>query len=270
MRLDASPSISAWTGPAAPLAAPAHPAPVLPLDGASLDPTQLSMPTLTRELTLQRRPALLLRIMMDALEGRRQAQKLGWSRPWNKVGLTVFRSHRGDLAADGALYSALREALQQVLAEADAETLAFIDGLLDDPTCMAFVFFHNRSEGGRSWEGLTLSLGRKVPGDTRRRDRLDVILEDERRADGTVDGRIDQVRIHSCPWSQYREGADRSWTLTPTADGAWATLEAVYRLAVAGYHADKAVEERQWDHWAQRFISYFGPRRFIPIGSAFT
>ena len=63
---------------------------------------------------------------------------------------------------------------------------------------------------------------------------------------------------------------DRPSTLTPTADGAWATLEAVHRLAVAGYHADKAVEERQWDHWAQRFISYFGPRRFIPIGSAFT
>lgn len=44
---------------------------------------------------------------------------------------------------------------------------------------MAFTFYHNHWLGEDRFEGLTLSLGRKVPGDKTKRDRPDPILEDK-------------------------------------------------------------------------------------------
>ena len=66
---------------------------MITLDPKSLAVEELSMAALTREISLRERPAFALRAMMNALERRRVSQRLGWSRPWNKRALVVFRSH---------------------------------------------------------------------------------------------------------------------------------------------------------------------------------
>jgi len=54
------------------------------LDETSIQPSELSISTLMREIGLQSRPHWLLVKMMNALERKRQAKGFGWSRAWNK------------------------------------------------------------------------------------------------------------------------------------------------------------------------------------------
>lgn len=243
--------------------------PVLSLDDASLDPERLSMPALMRELTLQKKPSWLLVKLMNALERKRQAQGLGWSRAWNKYGLTVFRTHIEPEGGAGNL-ARLMPLVEHCLAGAPPVYLSFVRDLLGDPARMAFTFYHNHTTGdGRQYEGLTLSLGRKVPSDSTKRDRLDVILEDERKA-GQVDGVVDRLRVYVCPWSTY--GRDRSFHLHEAANPAaeeHRLAQALFEDAVGQYNRGKSDEGRQWRHWSVRYIDYFGPREFIPQGSSF-
>lgn len=86
-----------------------------------------------------------------------------------------------------------------------------------------------------------------------------------------LDGRIDTIRLYISPWSEYQQGR------YPMRDISGADLlperaasQALYREAVLTYHMWKTQEARQWNHWSTRFMNSFGPRAFIPIGSAFT
>ena len=56
-----------------------------------------------KQLDQDKKPAFLLRLLMNAVESYRQARKFGWSRPQNKYGLTVFRSFRLDRGRDQSL-----------------------------------------------------------------------------------------------------------------------------------------------------------------------
>jgi len=239
------------------------------LDAESIDPEQLSLNTLMREINLRERPFWLLRLLMNALEKKRQARGLGWSRPWNKNGMTVFRSHRHFVAGEETrLLSAMRAVRD--LAPEPLLTLPFIDDLFADPSLMVFTFYHNRESGGVQYEGLTVSFGRHVPEDRSKRDRIDLILED-RRIDGRVDGRVDLARVIVCPWSGYE--ADRGHQLREIIQPSGMQrerIDSLYAECIANYHAWKDVEARQWSHWSATFIDYFGPRRFIPLGSSFT
>jgi hypothetical protein len=242
----------------------------LALDEASLRPEALSLPALMRELTLRHKPSWLLGKLMNALENKRQAKGLGWSRAWNKYGLTVFRTHLQRPAEDEDYFQPLWPVLNQFLAAAPTRYRDFVSDLLGDPGRMAFTFYHNHTtENGTQYEGLTLSLGRRVAEDLTKRDRLDVVLEDKRTG-GRVDGRVDRLRIYVCPWSTYQEG--RTFHLSDRTDfnaDERALAQALYQACVRKYHQWKTDQSRQWSHWSARYIDYFGPRRFIPQGSSF-
>ncbi|WP_404423122.1 hypothetical protein [Nibricoccus sp. IMCC34717] len=243
--------------------------PALLLDADSIDPSELSIPALMRELNLQQKPSWLLRKLMNHLESKRQARGLGWSRPWNKVGLTVFRTHRQDPAQDSEYLTPFLHWLSPLLDSADPELRVFAHELAGDPALMAFTFYHNRIEKGVEYEGLTLSLGRKTPDDPTKRDRIDLILEDKRR-DGRVDGNVDLARLYVCPWSHYREDRRHlriDWA--PPAGAQQECFDSLYRHAIEHYHQWKSEESRQWGHWASNYIDYFGPRTFIPHGTSF-
>lgn len=241
----------------------------LTLDDTSLDPATLSMPALMRELNLQQRPNWLLVKLMNALEKKRQARGLGWSRAWNKYGLNVFRTHTQDIATDGGYFAPLRPVLRHFLAGAPAAYREFVAELIADPSCLAFTFYHNHDGDGAQYEGLTMSLGRKVATDKTKRDRLDIILEDLR-VGGRVDGRVDRLRLKVCPWSPYQHDKEHcSIERTDLMAEELALVQALYENCVRHYHRWKGEETRQWSHWSARYIDYFGPRTFIPAGSSF-
>ncbi|MSU60942.1 MAG: hypothetical protein EXS31_00875 [Pedosphaera sp.] len=241
----------------------------LHLDENSIRPEELSTSTLMRELNLQAKPAWVLRKLMNALEGKRQAKGLGWSRLWNKNGLNIFRSHVHHIAEDEDLLGPVKLFVASALSKETEVYWQFASDLLSDPTLMAFTFYHNYQAEGFQYEGLTVSFGRRVPGDPTKRDRLDLILED-RRMDGRVDGQLDQFRIFVCPWAEYQNGR-RHLALTSEgmASDALKPAQELYWDCVRKHNQWKESEGRQWSHWSQRYIDYFGPRSFIPGGTSF-
>ncbi len=242
----------------------------LHLDAQSLRPETISMPAMMRELTLQRKPPGLLVKLMNALEQKRQRKGIGWSRAWNKYGMKVFRTHTQRCDQDDDYFAPVMTLLNHFLTSAPESYRSFVADLLCDPSRMAFTFYHNHSAPeGRQYEGLTISLGRRVPDDSSKRDRLDIVLEDER-VDGAVDGRVDRLRIYVCPWATY--GEDRTfyaWDQCSFSRAEVGLVEACYRECVSRYDSWKSDESRQWSHWSVRYIDYFGPREFIPQGSSF-
>ncbi|MDA1274952.1 MAG: hypothetical protein O2960_13030 [Verrucomicrobia bacterium] len=242
----------------------------LTLDAQSIRPEDLSTGTLMRELGLQRRPAWVLRKLMNVLEQRRQAKGLGWSRSWNKVGLNVFRTHVQRIDQDTDYFQALHPFLDRFLPKAPVEFREFVRDLLGDPSRMAFTFYHNHECGEDQYEGMTLSIGRRVPADATKRDRFDLILED-RRLDGFVDGNVDRIRIYICPWYRYRKDKEYySDSITELSGDDLAVAQDIFQLCVRKYHEWKEIKDRQWSHWSQHYIDYFGPRSFIPMGTSFS
>jgi hypothetical protein len=242
----------------------------LPLDAESLRVEDLSVPALMREMNLQQRPNWLLRKIMNALEQKRQGKGLGWSRAWNKYGLNVFRTHLQDQKRDPEYFAPIAPLLERLVALAPPSYQAFAAELLADPALMVFTFYHNHDSAEGQYEGLTLSFGRKVPGDRTKRDRMDLILED-RRVNGRVDGQIDRVRLYLCPWSEYQNNKNHfvveKQGLETDPSG---PAQVLYQSCIRHYHAWKGDEARQWSHWSARYIDYFGPRTFIPVGSSFS
>jgi hypothetical protein len=242
----------------------------LNLEEGSLDPSALSMSALTREIVLQKRPHWMLCRIMDALERKRQEAGHGWSRKWNKVGLTIFRAHQSDRVQDAAYFTAMRPLIDRLLQQVEEPYNSFARQLLDDPEAMTFSFYHNGGQehgAAEQHEGVTIGLGRRVADEPRKRDRLDLILEDRREGD-SVDGVIDRVRLYVCPWSEYRE--KRFVTVEEKGRFESGDVEVAYRAATEAYNHWKTVEDRQFLHWSARYINYFGRRTFIPKGSAFT
>ena len=242
----------------------------LSLDSESISPDELSLSALMRELNLQKRPSWILSKLMNALEKKRQARGMGWSRPWNKIGLNVFRTHTQDTNEDADYFSCLKPLINSLLQEAPVAYREFAEELQIDSKLMVFTFYHNHDIDGIQYEGLTLSLGRKVESDPSKRDRLDLILED-RRVDGRVDGLIDRLRLYVCPWSEYQNDK-RHFALDIYCSGEALKQEAqaFYEESVRRYHKWKDDEDRQWSHWSASFIDYFGPRSFIPVGTSFS
>lgn len=239
----------------------------LALDAGSLDPGALTLETLVREISLRRRPAWILRMLMSALETGRMERKLGWSRPWNKQGMTIFRSHAVRAASDVALLGHARSVLETVRPGLPETYAAFVRDLLADPGLMAFLFYHNRVAVEGEYEGFTLSFGRRCREDRSKRDRLDFVLEDLR-VGGAVDGVPDRFRLYVNPWDRYREG-DCHVSDARLEEGGGLLLQGLYREGVACYRDWKDDPRRQWTHWSVRYIDYFGARSFIPRGTSF-
>ncbi|MCH8076722.1 MAG: hypothetical protein IIC64_12965, partial [SAR324 cluster bacterium] len=139
------------------------------LDESSIDPGELSIPALTRELSLQARPHWLLVKMMNVLEQKRQKKGFGWSRAWNKYGMTVFRSHTASMSEDRDYIAPVRPFLESFLGQIEEPYRSFVDDLFKDPNSMVFTFYHNDQTEDDEYEGLTLSFGRKVKRDMSKR-----------------------------------------------------------------------------------------------------
>lgn len=239
------------------------------LDSESISIDELSMPALKHEINLRKRPNWLLVKMMNALEKKRQRKGLGWSRAWNKYGLNVYRTHICDVQEDSEYLDPIAPFLESYLSRPPAPYAEFIKDLFSDPMRMAFTFYHNHDDGESQYEGLTLSLGRKVVEDRTKRDRIDIILQDKR-VNGAVDGQVDRVRVYICPWVTYSDKEHHCVDSSEFSKDEHRLVQDLYDHAVRYYHRWKGEEERQWSHWSVRYIDYFGPRSFIAQGSSFT
>lgn len=240
----------------------------LVLDKTSIDPNALSREALMRELNLQKKPAWILRKFMNALETKRAAKGMGWSRPWNKYGLTVFRTHTLDRVDDHAFISLAKETIERTLASLPIEYKLFAFELWQDPKLSAFTFYHNNQDDSGEFEGLTLSFGRKVPYDATKRDRLDIILEDKRES-GKVDGILNRVRIYINPWIEYQNKNYELIEFSTPDQHIPNRFQNLYQTSIELYDRWKSDSDRQWQHWSTSYIDYFGPRAFIPTGSSF-
>jgi len=208
-----------------------------------------------RVLDQKRKPARLLRLIMNALEAYRQARKMGWSRPQNKKGLTVFQSYKLDTSRDRTwIDSAFTTALAE-FSELGSSERQFLSDLQRDAGLMAFLFVHDLEESGRRFEGITFSLGRRALGKPRFRDRFDLILDAE-----IVDDRstgLARVRAYVDPFAQpLRPGRELIHSASET--GACGELFVRATQLHAAWRADT---ERHWSHWTTEYIDYFGPRQ---------
>lgn len=242
----------------------------LNLDQQSIQPKNLSMQALKRELDLQNKPSWILRKLMNALEAKRMKKKLGWSRPWNKYGVSIFRSHILHIRKDNDYINNALDLALQLIGEVDSHYKTFIESFYQDPKRMAFVFYHNHEDqDGNQYEGLTISIGRKVPDDKTKRDRLDIVLEDLR-VDGSVDGQLDRIRVYVNPWQQFQDDKMYVLDIKNPQDEDLRIAQVFYDLSIKNYHNWKEQTERQWEHWSIRYIDYFCGRSFIPQNSSFT
>jgi hypothetical protein len=237
------------------------------LDNNSINPDELSSEALQRELSLQKRPAWIMRVMMNALEKQRSGKKFGWSRPWNKMGYMIYRTHIHKKSEDELYFEVMHEMLKQTCKEAPKVYLDFIESLFKEEKPMAFTFYHNRTdENGEMFEGLTFGLGRKASENKKMRDRIDIVLEDKRESDGSVDGVMDKIRIYINPWSEYE--SDALFELELNGEEA-KVFDPIYKRSVDVYHSLKVNEDRLWKHWSVNYIDYFGKRDFIAKNSSF-
>jgi len=209
-----------------------------------------------RQLDQDKRPPFLLRLLMNALEAYRQARKMGWSRPQNKYGLTVFESFRLDRGDDRPLIDLVLNTCLAEFPELDEDATQYVRALFEDPNLMGFIFVHDCRDEGKLYEGITFSFGRVAAGQSRHRDRFDLILESEVTG-GTSQG-LSRVRAYVDPFTlPIRKHPARAYSHEPVR----ATAAQDLFLSGADVYArwrDDA--DRAWQHWTQRYINYFGPR----------
>lgn len=216
-------------------------------------------------LSAERRPPWLLRVLMNALESYRQSRKMGWSRPQNKLGLRVFTTLKFDAQREPELIADVQNAFQAAFAATVApQDEAFVAELCADPNLMFFVFFHDLREGEQYFEGVTFSLGRRVPTSTRHRDRFDLILDVGVEA-GAASG-LSRVRAYVDPFRQpiAERPATALTTAEPPAECSQ-LLNAASRLFAAHQHD----QDRLWSHWSHKYIDYFGARAHAVTGTRF-
>ncbi|OIO66814.1 MAG: hypothetical protein CO186_00685 [Zetaproteobacteria bacterium CG_4_9_14_3_um_filter_49_83] len=207
-------------------------------------------------LSKQSKPSRVLCVLMNMLESYRQARKMGWSRPWNKYGLTTFQSFKIDPEADGLLCDRALGVVKQ-LEQVPDQVSEFVNELFGAQGClMGFLFFSEYTEDHLEFETATLSFGRKVIGNTRFRDRFDVVF-DAPVQDGCAQ-RLSRVRLYSDP---YADGSkELLWTMTFTEEIP-ESLQALFYLLCDYSWQWQLREDKHWDHWTSRYIDYFGPRQ---------
>ncbi|MCK5360410.1 MAG: hypothetical protein KAJ95_07270, partial [Gammaproteobacteria bacterium] len=208
----------------------------------------------SKTLSREKRPPAVLRMLMNSFESYRQARKFGWSRPWNKVDLMNFQSFKLDPSNNPAFIRTASDLLNLELLNLTKDAQNFAEELLADKNLMGFVFIHEFTEGGKQYEGATLSLGRK--NQKRYRDRIDIIFESPVIA-GISQG-LERIRVYIDP---YRENDKKTlW------QGATATLNNSHAESLFAALSEVSWEwagdeKRVWDHWTSAYIDYFGERQ---------
>ena len=209
-----------------------------------------------RHLDQNDKPPLLLRLLMNALESYRQTRKMGWSRPQNKYGLTVFRSFRLDRERDQSLIDQAFETLLGEFAELDEASSRYVQALREDPRLMGFIFVHDCLDEGKTYEGITLSFGRVSSDKPHHRDRLDLILESK--VTGGSSRGLSRVRAYVDPFKTpiKQNPADVFLHEPPRHSKA----QELFLGASQRYASWQDEPDKAWQHWTQRYINYFGPR----------
>lgn len=207
----------------------------------------------------QNKPPMILRMMMRLLERYRATRKMGWSRAWNKYGLTTFLSVELDATEDAELIEGGKAALD-ALSDVPAEARSFVDALLSDPQhLMGFVFFAERTDGEAQYESVTLSLGRRTPSSARFRDRFDIVLEAP-----ILDGRpqaLSRMHVFIDPFDAARK--EPLWSTT-LSDALPPQAQALFSTLAERSWSWGPQPEKHWDHWTSAYLDYFGPRA-IPL-----
>ena len=204
-------------------------------------------------LSQAKQPAAILKLMMRGFEAYRAARKMGWSRPWNKYDLVNFQSLKIKPEQDLGLIQSAQQLIKDEFSDVPSEAAAFIHELVSDTNLMGFIFCHEYQQDGHSWEGATLSLGRK--NNRRYRDRFDIILESEI-VDSQSTG-LSRIRVYVDPYTD--KPAPPVWQ-AETAPQSKAASQLFESLSEASWTWSS--EDRVWDHWTSRYIDYFGPRHF--------
>lgn len=220
------------------------------------------------------RPNWILRLVMNALESYRQARKLGWSRPHNKVGVTTFASYEPDLEEARVIANdVVKAARVEFIGEIDDQQISFLDELKSDPGLMAFIFVHDRVEQGQIYEGATFSFGRRTEHLPRFRDRMDFIVESLVGNNGSrgltsVRAIVDPFKqpISKHPATTFRHICDDK-----TDPNWWFAKESIALFNRASdLHTEWSKNpEKHWDHWTSEYIDYFGPRKEAVPGTYF-
>ncbi len=209
-------------------------------------------------LSRESRPPAVLRVLMSLFERYRASRKLGWSRPWNKAGVTTFAAYTLSSRDDSRLLDMARALLDaNIRNEAEAFIRALWSG---DGPAMGFLFLSEIVDDGQRYESATLSLGRIAPGSPRQRDRVDVIFDCP-----LVDGRTDRpsrVRIIVDPLSGPRLNITVETTHEPLVADLFDQIIASHR----DWSSDPA---REWSHWSSAYVNYFGPRSYDLLQSCF-
>jgi len=207
-------------------------------------------------LNKQNHPPRILCFLMNLLESYRQARKMGWSRAWNKYGLTTFQSFKLHATDDISLIQNTEKTLQS-LPDIPNDALAFMQNILDEPKrLMGFIFISEYAEGASVYESATISFGCKVKDNPRGRERFDIIFDCP-----IVDTQVQplsRVRLYVDP---YRDGEKKPLyqcnIKSPTSEELITLFEQLCDCSWQWH--DNA--EKIWDHWTSNYIDYFGTRQ---------
>jgi len=207
-------------------------------------------------LTQQERPSAVLCTLMNWLESYRQSRKMGWSRAWNKYGLTTFQSFKVHAKNDQDILLQGFQLLDKI-PQVPTQARPFIQSLRQEDNIMAFLFFSEYQEQGQYYESVTLSLGRKVKDQARFRDRLDLVF-DARIRNNQVQ-KLDRLRIYIDPFQTDQK--EPLWQLK--IEGGWPVhvQETFAHLCELSWTWEEKTE-KHWQHWTSQYIDYFGTRSF--------
>jgi len=216
-------------------------------------------------LSKQNRRSRILCMLMNMLESYRQKRKMGWSRPWNKYGLTTFQSFRLDAKQDRALAEQALVCLKS-FHDAPQQAFDFTHQLLTSPKhLMGFLFFSEYVEDGQQYETATLSFGRKVSVNARFRDRFDIIFDAP--LHNNEPQALSRVRLYVDPYEQDEK--EPLWSIVLNEKDIPEELSKLFASVCALSWQWQSKEEKHWNHWTSRYIDYFGERSVLPAYSHF-
>jgi len=202
-----------------------------------------------------KKPANILRIMLQAMENYRQSKKYGWSRPWNKYDTVTFQSFVLN-HSDAGLRKIALELIQCEFLTIPQAAQEFVDDLLSSGNqLMGYVFMFEYNDKGQLYEGAVLSYGRICGTNRRFRDRLDIIVESPV-VKGISKG-LARIRVYADPYRDHERSP--LWQSVNEQPQSLASFRLFNQLAESSWQwaGDKS---RLWDHWIVDYIDYFGPR----------
>ena len=206
-------------------------------------------------LSAQSKPSKILCKLMNMLESYRQSRKMGWSRPWNKYGLTTFTTFKLKATEESDLIEKTSSALSSV-PSVNEDALKFCNEILvDRDALMGFIFYSDFIEEPRTYQSITLSFGRKVPGQPRFRDRFDIIYDLE-----VIDGIANapsRIRLYIDPYADCNKSP---LLQTSFNSDDYPAFNVLFSDLCSKYQQWANIPERHWDHWTSRYIDYFGER----------